>query len=320
MKLSLCGLAFVMSTWAADLRSFDGTWIVAAAEMNGEAMPADALGSVVLSLENGTYRFRSDAGLAPGPTALRALLVAGGCCHDYARQKDLLKQGLEARANLKVDIVYSADGSTRPPLAIYGHADYARGYDVVIHDECAADINDPATVDGVLQPHREGVPAVTLHCAVHSYRIGDPADPAKPGTARAVWFDFLGLQSSGHGAQLPIGITYLDPEHPVLRGLTNWTTMPEELYNNIQVWGAAKPLARGRQGAGDRSGQNDTTVVWTHEYGPKKVRVFSTSLGHNNATVADRRYLDLVVRGVLWATGHLAPDGAPAPGYGPPAK
>ena len=30
-------------------------------------------------------------------------------------------------------------------------------------------------------------------------------------------------------------------------------------------------------------------------------RVFSTSLGHNNFTVADSRYLDFVARGLLWA-------------------
>ena len=56
---------------------------------------------------------------------LRALLITGGCCHDYATQKDLLKQGLEARINVVVDHVHSPDKSTNPPLAIYGNADYA---------------------------------------------------------------------------------------------------------------------------------------------------------------------------------------------------
>jgi len=57
-------------------------------------------------------------------------------------------------------------------------------------------------------------------------------------------------------------------------------------------------------------------VAWTNEYGPNRTRVFSTTLGHNNDTVADARFLDLVVRGVLWATGKLADNGEPAPGYG----
>ena len=46
-------------------------------------------------------------------------------------------------------------------------------------------------------------------------------------------------------------------------------------------------------------------------------RVFSTTVGHNDETVSDPRYLDLVTRGVLWATRHLNPDGTPQKGYGP---
>jgi type 1 glutamine amidotransferase len=33
--------------------------------------------------------------------------------------------------------------------------------------------------------------------------------------------------------------------------------------------------------------------------------VFATTLGHNNDTVADPRYLDLVTRGLLWSLGKL---------------
>lgn len=257
---------------------------------------------------------------ADAPKPLKVLLITGGCCHDYDKQKDILKQGIEARANVVIDQVHTSDGSTKPPLAILGKPDYAAGYDVVIHDECAADISDQATVEGVLKPHRDGVPGVNLHCAVHSYRIGNPGDPVTPGTPHGLWFEYLGLQSSGHGPQLPIAISFTDAKHPVTAGLTNWTTINEELYNNIHVFDTTHTLARGRQLTRQRDGSpktNDCVVVWTNEYGPKKTRVFTTTIGHNNATVADPRYLDLVTRGVLWATGHLNQDGTPATGYGP---
>ena len=42
------------------------------------------------------------------PKPIRALLVIGGCCHDYAKQKEILKAGLAARANVSIDEVYSA--------------------------------------------------------------------------------------------------------------------------------------------------------------------------------------------------------------------
>jgi type 1 glutamine amidotransferase len=48
-----------------------------------------------------------------------------------------------------------------------------------------------------------------------------------------------------------------------------------------------------------------------------KARVFGTTLGHSNDTMQTDVYLDLVTRGLLWATGHLNEDGTPAKGYGP---
>lgn len=252
--------------------------------------------------------------LAAGPVRpLKVLLVTGGCCHDYATQKEILKKGLEARANIEVTQVHVNDESTRPKLPILGNPGYAAGYDVVIHDECAADVSDPKLIDGVLRPHRDGVPAVILHCAVHSYRIGDPRVPAKPGESRGAWFDLIGIQSSGHGAQKPITVAFATPRAPWLAGLSDWTTGPEELYNNVRVADTVTPLASGRQGA-------DTAVtVWTNRYAGK-TRVFGTTLGHNNATVADARYLDLVTRGVLWAADKLEEKARPRPGCDAPAE
>jgi len=259
-----------------------------------------------------------NAGAAPKP--LRVLLITGGCCHDYANQKGALKKGIEARANVVIDQVHSSDGSTKPPLAILGNPDYAKGYDLVIHDECGSDISDPPTVEGVLKPHREGTPGVNLHCAMHSYRIGNPNDPVTPGTPHGLWFEYLGLQSSGHGPQAPIAIKFTDKEDAIAKGLSDWTTVNEELYNNVRVFPSAHAIAHGQQVVGRYGGggrTNDFVVVWTNPYGPKKTRVFSTTIGHNNATVEDPRYLDLVTRGVLWATGHLKGDGTPEEGYGP---
>ncbi len=248
---------------------------------------------------------------------LRAMLITGGCCHDYGKQKDVLKQGLEERANVIVTQVHSDDRSTKPPLTIYGNPDYAKGYDVVIHDECAADI-DSSVIKGVLAPHRDGIPGVNLHCGVHSYRIGHPKEKATPGSERAMWFDYLGLQSSGHGPQLPITIRFTQKEDPIIRGLSDWTTGNEELYNNVQILPTSKPLARGQQTAQKKDGTpkvDDFVVAWVNDY--QGTRVFSTTIGHNTATVEDARYLDLVTRGLLWACGKLDDQGNITPGYGP---
>jgi hypothetical protein len=218
---------------------------------------------------------------------LKILLITGGCCHDYATQKDILKKGLEARAHVIVTQMHTDDKSTKPPLPLYGNADYAKGFDLVIHDECSADIADPAVIAGVLAPHRDGIPAVNLHCAMHSYRFGNYKEAVPAGADNATWFEFLGLQSTRHGPQEPIAISYVEKNHPIARGLADWTTIKEELYNNIHVF-TARALARGRQMVKEKDGtmkEAEAIVTWTNEYGPKKTRVFSTTLGHNNATV-----------------------------------
>lgn len=273
--------------------------------------------------------FTAQAADAPKP--LKILLITGGCCHDYAKQKDILKAGLEARANVQVDQIHTDDKSTKPPLAIYGNPDYAKGYDLVIHDECAAGVNDQAVVEAVLAPHRAGIPGVNLHCAMHCYRIGNPSEAVTElGLPHGFWFEYLGLQSSGHGPQEPINISYTDKESPISKNLTDWTTIKEEHYNNIKVFPTAKTVASGKQTikvkakAADGTETvtektNDFVVAWTNTY-MGKTRVFSTTIGHNNDTVNDARYLDLVTNGVLWATDKLGEDGKPKAGYGPGGK
>jgi len=245
------------------------------------------------------------------PRPLKALLITGGCCHAYASQKGILKEGLEARANVIVTQVHTDDSTANPPLAIYGDPDYAKGYDVVIHDECAAKMADAETVKGVLAPHRNGIPGVNLHCAMHSYRTGDHKVASNPGTSNSLWFDYLGIQSSGHGPKEPIAIEITKKKHQITKTLSNWATVNEELYNNVQIFPTANALAKGFQHQKERkkAGQTvpaqdaEAVVVWTNEY--HDTRVFSTTIGHYDETVADDRYLDLVTRGLLWTCKRL---------------
>ena len=255
---------------------------------------------------------------------LRVLVVAGGCCHDYATQKEVLKKGIEARVNATVEVAYDPTKSTKPLFELFKSPDWGKNFDVVVHDECAADITDQAYVANIVNAHKNGLPAVNLHCAMHSYRWGNYREPVKAGADNASWYEMLGLQSTGHGPQQPIAITFTDKSHPVTTGLADWTTVNEELYNNVQVL-TAKTLATGNQKIPEKkdkkgkvtpASEANAIVAWTNEFGPKKTRIFSTTIGHNNATVEDARYLDLVGRAVLWSAGKLEADGKPSAGFG----
>ncbi len=227
------------------------------------------------------------------PKAIRALLVVGGCCHDYAKQKDILTKGISARAHVEWVISYDPDKGTKHLNPVYENPDWAKNFDVVVHDECCADVTDLAIVNRILEPHRNGLPGVVLHCAQCSYR-------SKGFPKATPWFEFTGLPSTGHGAQQPIAVSFTDKDNPITKGLADWTTINEELYNNSagKLLDTARPLARGKQG------KSDFVVAWTNTY-MTKTKVFATTLGHNNDTVADARYLDLVTRGLLWSVDKL---------------
>lgn len=238
---------------------------------------------------------------ADEPKPIRALLVLGGCCHDYQTQKELLSKGISERAHIEVVIAYDEDKTTKHLNPIYESADWAKNIDVVIHDECSADVKDVAVIDRILEPHRKGLPAVILHCGMHSYRSEGYPQAVTP------WFEFTGLQSTGHGPQEPIQIVYTG-DNPITQGLQDWTTIKEELYNNSsgKLLKSAAAVAGGKQMV-TRNGNErevESVVVWTNNY-RDTAKVFATTLGHNNETVADPRYLDLVTRGLLWSCGKL---------------
>lgn len=222
---------------------------------------------------------------------LKALLITGGCCHDYAKQHEVIAKGIQSRANVQVDVIWTDDKSTNPPLPVYDKVDWAKGYDIIIHDECAASMNNKETLTRILDAHKT-IPSIQLHCAMHSFRTGEDR-----------WFKRLGLQSNSHGPQEPIAITFVDKEHPITKTLGDWTTIKEELYNNANLFDA-HPLAMGRQMVKGKA--VDAIVAWTNE--KAGARSFSTTIGHNTETVADARYLDLITRGLLWACDKLSPD------------
>jgi type 1 glutamine amidotransferase len=237
----------------------------------------------------------------PGVKPIKALLVLGGCCHDYKEQQEILKKGIAERAHVEVSVAYDPDTTNMHLNPVYEKPDWADGFDVIIHDECSSNVKDLAVINRILTPHRKGLPAVMLHCGMHSYR-SEGYPEVTP------WFEFTGLQSTGHGPQAPIGIEFISGASPITNGFENWRTINEELYNNSagRLLDTASPLARGKQTMTNKAGKTadaDYVVAWTNNYHGTKV--FATTLGHNNATVGDPRYLNLVTRGLLWSCDKL---------------
>ncbi|MBB73153.1 MAG: heme-binding domain-containing protein [Planctomycetaceae bacterium] len=218
---------------------------------------------------------------------LQALLVTGGCCHDYARQQRILTRGISARADVVWTVVNQGGATTNTKIPLYRDPEWSRGFDVVVHNECFADVRDKEFVERIIRPHREGVPAVLIHCAMHCYRTGDDQ-----------WFEFVGVQSPGHGPKYAYTVDNLRPNHPIMGTFGERFTTPQgELYHAVKLFDTATPLAHAKR----KRDQQPQVCIWINQYG--KGKVFATTIGHHNATMVEPVYLDVVTKGLLWACG-----------------
>ena len=233
---------------------------------------------------------------------LKALMITGGCCHDYEKQKRILSEGISKRANVEWTIVHEGGTARDHRVSVYEKKDWAKGYDVVLHNECFGGVKDAAFVENIALAHKNGTAAVVIHCALHSYRHAGTDE----------WRKVVGVKSMRHQQHGSVEVVNLKSNHPVMKGFPGpWATPNGELYEILETYPGCTPLG---QAFGSRT-KKDHVCIWVNKYG--KGRTFGTSLGHHNETMANEVYLGLVTRGLLWACGKLGKDGKPQEGYGP---
>jgi type 1 glutamine amidotransferase len=219
---------------------------------------------------------------------LRALLITGGCCHNYAFQSAQLTNAVGRLARVEWTIVNEGGTGTRAEIPLYSNPNWAKGYDVVVHNECFADTQSPDYLRQITAVHKAGVPAVVIHCAMHTYRATDVDD----------WREFLGVTSRRHDHQSNYPVKKILPAHAIVKGMPdNWVTPKDELYVIEKLWPNAQALATS---VSEQDGKT-YPVAWINRYG--KARVFGTTYGHSDETFSDPVFLDYVTRGLLWAAG-----------------
>lgn len=170
-------------------------------------------------------------------------------------------------------VVVQGGRGTRGSMPVYARPDWSKGFDIVIHNECLADVDDPEYIRRITAGHRGGPPAVVIHCAMHSYRAAAIDD----------WREFLGVTSRRHTKPFPIPVRIAAPDHPAMKGFVQgWVTPVDELYVIDTVWPNTIALAS----AVSPEDKNEYPLAWASEYGG--TRVFGTTLGHANETWATR--------------------------------
>ena len=192
----------------------------------------------------GIFRTAAVAGAKQAP--IRALMVCGGCCHDYTHQKQILSEGISARANVEWTVVQEdapkgAD-ERKHRVSLYEKPEWWKGYDVVVHNECFGYVDDNAFIEGITAAHKAGVAAVFLHCSSHSYRMGTTDE----------WRKCIGITSRSHEKNRDLTVKTLKAEHPAMkgfppRGSTRRTNSTRTNSSGRTACHSRKPTARTRK-------------------------------------------------------------------------
>jgi len=222
---------------------------------------------------------------------LCGMLVTGGCCHDYDAQKVIVTEGLSQRlGNITWTIhQYAEPKDTR--ATVYDNADWAEGYDIIVHNECFGAMQDAELIERIVAGHRKHkVPAIFIHCSMHSYRTSTAADS---------WRKLIGVTSTFHEARKR-PMTVVPTAEGTASGLLtalgeSWKTPNGELYIITQVWPQTEVLAK----AFSTEQNAEQPVVWRRE--EPGVRVFATSIGHHNETVRTEQWQAMLAAGAKWA-------------------
>jgi type 1 glutamine amidotransferase len=222
-----------------------------------------------------------------GQPRINALIVSGGCCHDYPGEARILMDAVNRELPVDWTAVVQGGSGTRGSMPVYADTDWAKRFHIVVHNECLANVDDPAYIRKITEAHRTGPPAIVIHCAMHSYRAAAIDD----------WREFLGVTSRTHTKPFNIPVKIASAAHPAMKGFkADWVTPVDELYVIEKIWPNTVPLAT----AVSPEDNKEYPLIWASEYGGK-TRVFGTTLGHGAATWDDPVFQDLLVRGFKWA-------------------
>lgn len=158
-------------------------------------------------------------------------------------------------------------------------------------------------LDAVRAHLEAGKPLVGIRTASHAFALR-PKDKLED-PKLAIWQEFdpevLGGHYTGHYGAGPKSVITAAPgakNHPILSGVNVASLVGNaSLYKVSPLVKEARPLL-----IGTIPDQPAEPVAWTHLYGPKRARVFYTSLG-NVEDFGNGEFRKLLANAVRWALG-----------------
>lgn len=239
----------------------------------------------ILCLLPGLFVAQFSATPAFAETPLNALIVSTqGVYHNYRQQTWVLAHRIAEHANVRFDVSLAETERWRT-------TDFSKGYDVLIYNFCLADNTDPEMIANMRRQTEElGVPALLIHCTMHSFRNTD------------LWWPMLGMKTTEHE---PLRTLTIDKgeQHPITLGIPeDWTLTADELYINLAFNGQPLLTTVGEDG-------EDHVTAWLTY--PGGTPVFGTTLGHSEDTIRNPPFQRMLANALLYVTGNLTESGTP---------
>ncbi len=250
------------------------------------------------------------------PTKVLYVTFEPGKYHKYTPQMEVFKEVAKVNAWDATVITGTHDGVIKQ---LAENPNFAEGYDVVVYNFCfanCANLDVPYNI--IEQTKTKGVPAMLIHCSLHSFwptykvkggsAVHAPGAHEKahtkkellakwnkehPGVDFPAWPKFTGIASTGHGPQAPIQTRHLVKDHPIVKDVPEYKTVNAELYNNFINADDSKDtvsIIKGQQGKGS------AVVLWEHPVG--KSKVVSFTLGHGLEEWSQLEFRQIIANGV----------------------
>ena len=244
-----------------------------------------------------------------------------GRWHKYTPQMEIFKT-IGKDAGWEVTVM---TGTHHDQVEKLRTPDFGKGYDAIVYNFCFAGERDLEAADNLMKQTREyGVPALLIHCSMHSwwatfkngkagslgpdYKGQAKADPKlveewrvkHRGQPFPAWGDFTGVASGRHGPHKPVKMVTIAKDHPVTKRFPDgFSTPATELYNNLYLVDGVVPLIEGQQG------DAKAVVVWTCPQG--RSQVMGLTIGHGVDDWKTEPFQNLIIDGVNYLAENPKP-------------
>jgi len=218
--------------------------------------------------------------------SIHVLIFSGQNNHDWRATTPKLKSVLESGGNFSVDVTEHPEHCTAAIL---------QKYDVLLSNwntfgKPTVTNWPPAMRAAFLDFVRSGKGFVSVHAGSSSFY--DWAEYQK--LAGGGWK----LGQTGHGPPHEFTVKLADADHPITRGLTNFSTT-DELWHRTALQTNLEILATAFSAPEWKGSGNDEPVAFTTKFG--KGRSFNLLLGHDAKGMDNAGFQQLLCRGVEWA-------------------